>query len=142
MKTTILALVSFCLLLSCKEEEVRPKNPFVGSWSFDSPEIQIAFDVVLQANILNYVNRQVVHPSIPTEEQGNNQIITYDKFANGNGYGRIEIASRGYVYYRIILIYNRFTEDGNMAVYDVQVDIAGQPFFVLTDRVFIKTTAN
>lgn len=140
MKQYLFSLVVLFLLSSCQEDEVKPKaDPFVGNWHLSSPEtpIEISFQVVKEGAVHNIINRSVIHPAIPAIEQDNNQLKTYDRFENGNGFGRIEITSRGTVYYKVTLIYSRFTEEG-MAVYDVQIDIPSEPFMVLTDQVFTK----
>lgn len=140
MKKVIFLLVSFVLLASCSEQDVKP-DLFSGSWTFTSsePSLQIYFDAVrINEGVYNIENRSVIHPAIPVEEQGNNQIKLYDKFENGTGYGMIEITSRGDFYYKISLIYNRFTEEGEMLVYDIQVDIPSEPFTVLNDQVFVR----
>lgn len=136
MKNVILSLVLCAAFLSCSEDEPQPVDKFSGSWYLAAPEVpvEIGFDVVRSGSIYNY-DATVIHSAIPTDQQANNNMICYDKFENG--YGRIEITSRGEVYYKITLIYNRFTEEG-MSTYDVQIDIPGQPFVVLTDRVFTK----
>lgn len=138
MKTYSVLLVLFLSLISCQEENVRPADHFSGSWYFSDAQtpIEISFDAVKIGNgVYNFENRSVIHPAIPAEEQNNNQIKTYDQFEGG--YGRIEITSRGYTYYKITLIYNRFTDEG-LAVYDLQIDIPSEPFIVLTDRIFIR----
>lgn len=145
MKKIIFPLVSFLFLAACSEENIRPVSPFVGSWYLSAPDIsaEISFDVVYEGatssvpdGIYNY-DATVVHPAIPIDQQKNNIMITYDQFKKGNGYGRIEITARGSLHYKIIMIYNRFTSDG-ISVYDVQIDIPGQPLTVLTDRVFVR----
>ena len=142
MKTIVLTLVTFLLLVSCTEDNPQPVDRFAGSWHFYSPEtpIEISFNAVNIGNgAYNIENRKVVHPAIPVDHQGNNQITLYDKFENGNGYGRIEITSRGPFYYKIILIYNRFTDESQMLVYDLQIDIPSEPFVVLNDQVFTRS---
>ena len=143
MKTYIFPLVLFFALMSCEEENPQPIRPFVGSWHLisEDPQVTIAFDVVYESGIYNYTNRRVVHPSIPENQQTNNNMITYDPFENGMGYGRIEIKSRGTFQYDVTLIYNRFiyneaTGKYDMAVYDVQIDIPSEPFIILQDQTF------
>src|SRR5690349_15695817 len=128
MKKFILPLVCFCALLSCEEENPQPVDQFAGSWYLSSPEtpVEISFDVVHEGSVYNYYNKIVNYPGIPEDQRSNNTMITYDKFENGNGFGRIEIKSRGYFYYKVVLIYNRFTDDG-LSVYDVQIDIPSEP---------------
>lgn len=139
MKNLILPLVTFFLFIACEEENPQPVSQFAGSYSLVSsdPAIEIGFKVSEDGDIHNFGNGSYVkHAAIPGSQQTNNNITTFDKF-NG-GYGRIEIASRGTSYYRIILIYSRYTDEG-LSVYDVQVDIAGEPFFVMPDRIFTRT---
>ena len=140
MKTFILPIIIVLACMSCEEDSVRPADRFAGSWHFISTEtqIEVSFDVVKDGSIYNFTNRFVIHPAIPIEEQDNNQIKAYEKFADGSGFGRIEITSRGYTFYKVILIYNRFTDSGDMLVYDVQIDIPSEPFIVLNDQVFVR----
>lgn len=146
MKTITAVLVTFALLMSCEEENPQPVSPFVGSWSLTAVDvpITISFDVVYEGattgspdGIYNYYNVKVAHPAIQEDEQTNCTMITYDRFANGDGFGRIEITSRGSNHYKIIMIYNRITDEG-MGVYDVQIDIPSEPFTVLNDQVFTR----
>jgi hypothetical protein len=139
MKTYILTFAVLLTLGACQEDDLKPVDHFPGSYYLSSPDvpIEISFDVVREGGSYNYYNRLVKHPAIPVEHQDNNNMITYDKFENGNGFGRIEITSRGHFYYKVTLIYNRFTENG-MMVYDVQIDIPSEPFIVLNDQVFTK----
>lgn len=133
MKHYILPLAMLFFLAACQEDEVAP-DPFSGSWSYSSGDLSFRFDAQkLDNGAYNLVNREVVYPSIPQDQQGNNQAITYDKFANG--YGRIEINSRGPVQYYVILIYNRFREDGDMDTYDIIVQMPGEDQYVLQDQV-------
>jgi len=136
MKKPLYLLVTFLLLMACDEENPQPVDRVSGSYHFSDPgvPIEIAFDIVNGGNQrYNFENRYVSHPAIPESERDNNQIRTYDKF--DGGYGMIEIFSRGAFYYKITLIYNRFTEEG-MMVYDIQIDIPSEPYIVLPDQVF------
>lgn len=139
MKNLILPLVTFLLFIACEEENPQPARDFAGSYSLvsDDPAIEIGFKVSEDGEIHNFDNIVYVkHAAIPEDQQRNNNITTFDKF--DGGYGRIEIISRGTSYYRIILIYSHFTDEG-LSVYDVQVDITGEPFFVMPDRIFTRT---
>lgn len=138
MRTSAIALVSFALLFACKEENPQPVSPFAGSYKMTSEDrtIEIGFTVSEDGQIHNFGNDVYVkHPAIPVEIQRTNNITPFDQFKGG--YGRIEIVSRTQFYYRITLIYNRFIE-GGMSVYDVQIDITGEPFTILPDQVFTK----
>lgn len=139
MKRYIVPALILLSLAACQDEEITP-DPFSGSWSYSSGDLSFSFDAQrIDGGAYNIVNRKVIYPSIPAEQQDNNQAITYDKFENGNGYGRIEINSRGPVYYYVVLIYNRFNEDGNMGTYDIIVQMPGQEQYVLQDQVLIKS---
>lgn len=139
MKKLIITLLIISALGACQEHDDPILNVFVGSWRYSNNEIpiDIRFDVLSNRGILNYTNRAVVHPAIPEDQQHNNNLRVFDEFKNGDGYGKIEITSRGPFYYKVTLIYNRITGE-EMLVYDVQIDIPSEPFIVLTDQVFTK----
>jgi hypothetical protein len=139
MKKLLLPSIIFFTLMSCSEEEVQPRDHFSGSWYLSSPDVpvEISFDVVKEGRAYNYYNTTVNHPAIAEDQRHNNRMVTYDPFIDGNGYGRIEITARGPEFYRVTLIYNRFSEEG-MSVYDVQIDIPSEPFIVIPDQVFVR----
>lgn len=140
MKKLIIPLVTFALLFACEEEKLRPADHISGKWSLSEPEVpmQISFEIP-EKNAGTFSHNAIVnHPLIPESEWGNNNMFMKEEFKDGSGYGKIEIVSRGTFHYIITLIYNRFDEDDNLLVYDVQVDIAGQDYFILQDRVFNK----
>ena len=140
MKKIIFTLVMLSAILSCEEEDLKPDNEFAGSYRLisDNPAIEIGFTVSEDGQIHNFGNNAYVkHASIQPGQESNNNITTFDKF--DGGFGKIEILSRTIPYYRIVLIYNKFTDEG-LSVYDVQIDISGEPFMVLPDRVFTRKT--
>lgn len=140
MKKFILPLVMICALIACDDENPQPVNDFSGTWNLTEPEVpmQISFEIPKDNPGTFSASSKVVHPLIPESEEANNNMFFYDKFENGNGWGKVEIISRGTFHYIVTLIYNRFDEEGNMLVYDVQVDIAGQDYFILQDRIFTR----
>jgi hypothetical protein len=135
MKNYILPLITLLALTSCQEEEVQPVD-FAGSYYLQSQEaeIEIGFSISEDGTIHNYGNSVFVkHPLISEHRWNDNNISTAHRF--DNGYGRIDIISRSVEYYRVTLIYARLNSEG-LNVYDVQIDILGQPFMVLPDQVF------
>lgn len=135
----IFTLAVLAVLGACQDDP-PVAHPFVGSWHYQNNQvpIEIRFDVVSQGGgILDYRNRQIIHPAIPLSEQSNNNLRVYDEFKDSGGYGKIEITSRGPVNYAVVLIYNRFTSEG-MMVYDVQLDIPSEPFIVIPDQMFTR----
>lgn len=148
---TFLFLALFAL--ACSEDDPRPENPWVGTWRLDDPvgPMVITFHVAKENAGTHTYNAVVEHPAIPEQYQHANNMFPYDKFEDGDGFGRIEIVSRTQeFYYRITLIYNQLVveEDPDtgmrayMDVYDVQVDIEGQEHVVLPDRSFRRIRAN
>lgn len=135
MKNYITPLLLILVLASCQEDN-EPVNALAGTYRLATSEIEIGFTVSGDGQIHNFdANAYVRHAAIPESAEMNNNVTPFDRFKNG--YGRIEIISRGEDFYRITLIYNRFSGEG-LSVYDVQVDIAGEPFIVLPDQVFTR----
>lgn len=133
MKRYILPILILIAVTACQEDEVAPDR-FSGSWSYSSGNLSFSFSAQrLSDGTYNLVNRKVVYPSIPEDQQVNNNATCYDKFKNG--YGKIEIQSRGPVYYYVVLIYNRFRDDGNLDTYDIIVQMPGEEQYVLQDQV-------
>jgi hypothetical protein len=133
MKKCLFAL-AILTLIGCQENEVAPQpmEKFVGSWSYESTELSIYFDVTIHHGIYSVTNRKVISPNIPTEQQDNNQI---DIILNDAGECReIAVMSRGGVFYRIFMINNTLERDG-LIVSEMQINVPGYDPLTLFNQV-------
>jgi hypothetical protein len=116
MKKCLFAL-AILTLIGCQENEVAPQpmEKFVGSWSYESTELSIYFDVTIHHGIYSVTNRKVI--------------------LNDAGECReIAVMSRGGVFYRIFMINNTLERDG-LIVSEMQINVPGYDPLTLFNQV-------
>lgn len=136
MKKTYLFALAILVIIGCQEnEDPQPAEKFAGSWAYESNELSIYFDIVVEDGIHNVINRKVVSPDIPTSEQDNNQIqILFD---DDGSCKVIEVVSRGRVFYRIFMLDNDITRDG-MTVSEMEITVPGYDPLTLFNQILKK----
>jgi hypothetical protein len=129
--TILIGVLLTSVMIGCKENDVQPTDPFVGTWVFESSQtpLRIEFTVTKQGEYYNQINKKTIHPLIPSTEQDNNIVQIIDKTYEGCGV--IEIVSRGTFQYAIFLLNNDFDSDGNLKIGEIEINIVGE------DRIFL-----
>jgi hypothetical protein len=134
MKTTIFLLA--LVLLSCNQEDPKPKSKLVGVWAYETASLSVYFEVVEESGILNIINRRVVNANIPTNEEGNNIIQLIDKTQSGCEV--IEIVSRGSVQYSVFMLGNQVQSGGNITVNEMQIIMPNTQPYSLTNQTLVR----
>ena len=113
-------------MVSCdKADEPEPKivvDPFVGTWElYNTATLKVSFQVAKGANE-EYIfsNITIVDTEIPSPLP-NRKIEIYDKYAGGDGFGKIQISASNDTFWVIINLVNNKIDSNRMFVYLMEV---------------------
>jgi hypothetical protein len=131
-----------CLGVSCSEDAPTPKNRIVGKWHFESDltPLTFSFDVKQNGGTLSIENQVIEHPLIT--EDNSCFVSLWDKFENGYGYGKISIDSHRGDYFYVDMIYNQFTDNGNLHIYEMVIQMPGENTVTILNNVALIRTEN
>lgn len=147
MKAFALILFISLAFISCKDDEVTPviiPDLFVGSWTYHNSalELDVAFNVSKVNGEYSFSNIIIEYPEIPLNADYSLAVEVYDKFADGDGFGRIRIRGGDDTSWIFInLFYNNIVNGGSKStiyVMNMQIDMINREAIELENQVFTK----
>ena len=144
MKTIILTLVTFVLLVSCTEDNPQPvaPDPFVGTWVLVndvSPDVELSFDIIDGSEGLVVQNVQFKHPEVTGALDYTTEL--YYRYAVNAACKRITITGNNEQETVIITMLNNaipLKTPDQMRVYIIDIDIKDGPFIELNNQIFTR----